>query len=616
MAPGRGTITPLRREGSRTMPGGTLTKRFHDQVETMGDRPAMHHRAGDAWQTIPWTDYGRAVREVAMGLVALGVEPGDAVCILSSNRPEWHVADMAGMSAGARTVPVYQTNSPEQVAYIVEHSEARVVLVDGEEQLRKVEKVRSELPALAHAVVFGDFPESADGFVVSLQTLKDRGRSLDAERPGLYEERWNHASPEDVATVVYTSGTTGNPKGAMLTHANVIWTASSLLQVFEEPPGTGRRLSYLPLSHIAERMTSDFTQLYNGTEVWFAESIDTLLRDLVEAKPTVFFAVPRVWEKFHQGIQAKLASLPDEQRQMAEGAIEISKAVVEMRQDGEEPIPEMLHGLEQAEAALFAPARAALGLDQCVYFVSGAAPINADILKFFHAIGIPIAEGYGQTEDCGPTTLNPRDRIKIGTVGPPIPGVEVRIAEDGAILVRGGNVFTGYYKNDQASAEMLEDAWMHTGDVGVLDDDGYLTITDRKKDLIITAAGKNVAPQELENRLKYHPLVSQAVVIGDRRPYLTALLTLDEEATAKFAADRGLGTDDLAELSRNTDVLEAVEGAVEAVNAGFSRAEQIKRWTVLPRDFLQEENEITPTLKVRRRAIIEKYADEIERLYA
>jgi long-chain acyl-CoA synthetase len=276
----------------------------------------------------------------------------------------------------------------------------------------------------------------------------------------------------------------------------------------------------------------------------------------------------------------------------------------------------MLHGLEQAETALFAPARAALGLDRCEYFVSGAAPINADILKFFHAIGIPIAEVYGQTEDCGPTSLNPKDRIKIGTVGPPIPGVEVRIAGDGEVLVRGGNVFPGYYKNEEASAEMLEGGWMHTGDVGVLDEDGYLTITDRKKDLIITAAGKNVAPQELENRLKYHPLVSQAVVIGDRRPFLTALITLDEEAVAKFAADRGLGTDDVAELSEHPEVLQAIEGGVEAVNAQFSRAEQIKRWKVLPRDFLQEENEITPTLKVRRRAIIDRYAGAIEALYA
>src|SRR5206468_5181503 len=263
---------------------------------------------------------------------------------------------------------------------------------------------------------------------------------------GLYDERWQEASPDDIATIVYTSGTTGDPKGAMLTHGNVISAANSLLQVFDEPAGTGRRLSYLPLSHIAERMTSDFTQVYNGVEVWFAESIDTLLRDLVECKPTVFFAVPRVWEKFYAGIKAKLAALPDEQRQMAERAIEISKAVVEMRQEGDEPIPEMLHGLEQAEAALFAPARAALGLDQCEYFVSGAAPINVEILKFFHAIGIPIAEVYGQTEDTGPTSLNPTTRMEIGTGGPAIPGGEVHIADDGEGLVRGGKVCQGCYR--------------------------------------------------------------------------------------------------------------------------------------------------------------------------
>jgi long-chain acyl-CoA synthetase len=598
------------------MPGETITKRFQDQVRTMGDRPAMHFRRGDEWAAITWNEYGQLVRDTAMGLAALDVEPGDAVCILSTNRPDWHVADLGGLSAGAITVPIYATNSPSQAAYIAGHSEAKVVFVENEDQLRKIEKERSELPELKHAVTFEDIPASADGFAFRLRELQERGRAFDRDNPGEFDGRSDHASPDDVATIVYTSGTTGNPKGAMLTHHNVIWTAEHLLEVFDEQPGTGRRLSYLPLSHIAERMTSDFTQVYNGAEVWFAESLDTLLRDLVECKPTVFFAVPRVWEKFHQGILAKLAALPDEQRQMAEGAIEISKAVVEMRQEGEEPIPEMLHGLEQAEAALFAPARAALGLDQCEVFVSGAAPINAEILKFFHAIGIRIAEVYGQTEDTGPTSLNPNERIKIGTVGPAIPGVEVKIADDGEVLVRGGNVFKGYYKNGEATAEMLEGGWMHSGDVGFLDEDGYLTITDRKKDLIITASGKNIAPQELENRLKFHPLISQAVVVGDRRPYLTALITLDAEALAKFAAEKGLGTDDPAELSQRPEVAGAIEGAVQAVNSEFSRPEQIKRWEILPRDFLQEEDELTPTLKVRRRAIIGKYADQIDALYS
>jgi long-chain acyl-CoA synthetase len=276
----------------------------------------------------------------------------------------------------------------------------------------------------------------------------------------------------------------------------------------------------------------------------------------------------------------------------------------------------MTHGLHQAEEQMFAPLRVALGLDRCTYFVSGAAPINVDILKFFHAVNMPIAEVYGQTEGTGPTSLNPRERIRIGTVGPPIPGVEVRIADDGEVLVRGGNVFAGYFRNPEATAEMLADGWMHTGDVGELDGEGYLKITDRKKDLIITSSGKNVAPQELENALKYHPLISQAVVIGDRRPYLVALITLDQEALPTFAHEHGLAATDSAELSRDPSVEEAVAAAVASVNAQFSRAEGIKRWTVLPRDFLMEAEEITPTLKVRRRAIVQKFAGDIDTMYA
>jgi long-chain acyl-CoA synthetase len=598
------------------MAGDTITKRFHDTAARLGDRPALKHKVGGEWRDVTWTGYAGAVREVAMGLAALGVEPGQAVCILSRNRPEWHVADIGGMCAGAVTVPIYTTSSPQQVAYIAAHSEATMIVVENEEQLRKVEKERSELPALRHAVVIDDHPESADGFVLPLSSLRSWGRAFDADHPGEYERRWQGAAPDDVATIVYTSGTTGPPKGVMLTHSNVVWTVGSLLQVFAEEFGTGRRLSFLPLSHIAERITSHMSQVINGIETWFAESLDTVLVDLQACRPTVFFAVPRVWEKFHAGIQARLAGLPEDQRMAAEGAVYVSTAVVEMRQAGEEPIEEMTHGLHEAEEKMFAPLRTALGLDQCTYFVSGAAPINVEILKFFHAVNMPIAEVYGQTEGTGPTSLNPRDRIKIGTVGPPIPGVEVRIDDDGEILVRGGNVFPGYFKDPKATGEMLLDGWMHTGDVGELDDDGYLRITDRKKDLIITAAGKNVAPQELENALKYHPLVSQAVVIGDRRPYLVALVTLDQEALPKFAEERGLAVDDPAALADHPEVLQAVEAAVESVNSQFSRAEGIKRWKVLPRDFQMEAEEITPTLKVRRRAIVEKFAGEIDELYA
>ena len=459
-----------------------------------------------------------------------------------------------------------------------------------------------------------DGVSSADGFVVSWDDLQARGRALDAERPGGFDESRRAVRPEDVATIVYTSGTTGEPKGAILTHGNIAWTADSLLQVLDDDE-TGRRLSYLPLAHIAERVSSHFVQAFIGSETWFAEGLDTLLRDLQECKPTVFFAVPRVYEKFHAGIVSKLAERTEDERQMFEGLLTLATAVVELRQDGEEIAEENEHALEMADQMAFGPLRAALGLGEVRFAVCGAAPINPEVLKFFHAVGLPVAEVYGQTEDCGPLTLNPLGRIKIGTVGPPLPGVEIRIAEDGEILGRGGNVFQGYFKNPDGPAEALADGWLHTGDVGFLDDDGYLTITDRKKDLIITAQGKNVAPQELESRLKYHPLVSQAVVVGDRRPYLVALITLDADALAAFLAERDAGDTPAADVSEHPDVVEAVAGAVAAVNSEFSSAEQIKRWTILPRDFLVEEEEITPTLKVRRRAIVQKYADAIEALY-
>jgi long-chain acyl-CoA synthetase len=588
---------------------------FWNKVEEIPDQPALSSREGDGWKTLTWREYGQAARETALGLAALGVEPKDVVGILSLNRPEWHIADVGGFTAGAITVPVYVTNSPPQVAYILGHSGAKVAFVENQEQLLKIEKERDELPELKNVVVF-DGEASADGFVLSMDDLRARGRELDEQQPDLYEQRWRAVEPDDTATIVYTSGTTGPPKGAMLSHRNITFTCAALHARMPEPPNTGRRVSFLPLSHIAERDTSHFLGIYNGLHVYFAESLDTLARDLADVKPTILFAVPRVWEKFYAGIQAKLGALPEEQRGMAEMAVAGAKMAVEARQAGQEVPEDLQQRLQMADQMLFGPVRAALGLDEALMLVSGAAPINPDIIKFFHAIGLPIAEVYGQTEDCGPTSLNPRDKIKIGTVGPPLDGVEVHIADDGEVLVKGDNVFQGYFKNPEATAEMLEGGWMHSGDVGELDEDGYLTITDRKKDLIITAAGKNIAPQELENRLKYHPLVSQAVVIGDRRPFLSALITLDQEALGKFAADQGIADTDPAQLKDHPAVKEQIDGAVASVNAEFSRAEQIKKWEVLERDFLQEEDEITPTLKVRRRAIVEKYSDRIEALYA
>ncbi len=594
---------------------GTVVSNFMRQVERLGDRSALryHDRQTGEWRDVSWTEYGAAVCEVAMGLAALGIEAGDGIAVFSPNRPEWHIADVGAMCAGAMTVPIYLNNAPPQVAFVLGHSGSRVAFVAGEEQLRTVEKVRDEAPALEHVVVF-DGESSADGFVLSWEDLRAQGRQRDADDPGGFERRWRAVGPEDVATVVYTSGTTGMPKGVVLTHRNAVWTADALIQVISEGE-EGRRLSYLPLAHIAERVSSHFVQCFIGSQTWFAGGLDTLLQDLQDCRPTVFFAVPRVWEKFHAGLMARLAEREEAERQMFEGLVTLAVAAVELRQEGEEITEENVQALQMADQMAFGPIRERLGLDQVRFAISGAAPINPDLLKFWHAIGIPIAEVYGQTEDSGPATLNPPGRIRIGTVGPPLPGVEVRIAEDGEILVRGGNVFEGYFKDAEGTAAALRDGWLYTGDVGELDEDGYLTITDRKKDLIITAQGKNVAPQELESRLKYHPLISQAVVIGDRRAYLVALITLDPEAVARFDAEHGLTEADASGAHEHPDVQAAVADAVHAVNAEFSSAEQIKRWTILPRDFLIEEEEITPTLKVRRRAIIEKYAEAIDALY-
>lgn len=596
------------------MSGDTVARRFSDQVARSGDRTAMRFRDANAWQEISWREYGSRVRETALGLAALGVSPRDCVALLSGNRPEWHIADVATMCAGARTVPIYLTSSPSQIAYVAGHSESKVIFVGNEEMLQKVEKERGELPALTNAVIF-DGESSADGFVLAIDDLRARGRALHESEPGRFDELWHAAEPDDLATIVYTSGTTGDPKGVMLSHRNITWTMDHIAMALPSEPGD-RLLSYLPLSHIAERIVSHMMQIHFGYQTWFAESFETLARDLGDCRPTTFFGVPRVFEKVHAGIKAKVASEEGLKRKIAQRAFSVAEKVA-TRKAARKPVPLGL-GIQHAlfERLVYSKLRATLGLDRARRVISGAAPINPSVLLFFLGTGFPITEVYGQTEDCGPTAYSPPEEAKIGTVGRAHPGVEIRIADDGEILVRGGNVFQGYYKSDEATAEVLADGWLHSGDVGFLDDEGYLHVTDRKKDLIITASGKNIAPQEIENRLKYHPLISQAVVVGDQRPYLTALITLDPEAVGRLAVERNLGSVDPAEITGHPAIEETIASAIESVNAQFSRIEGIKRWKILPREFALDSDEVTPTLKVRRRIITEKYADLIAEFYA
>ena len=570
----------------------TVVDLFARRVIEGGERAALRSHAAEGWTTTTWAEYGRTVDRISGGLATLGVVPGDRVAILSANRPEWHEADLATMTAGAVTVPVYPTSSSSQIGYILGHAGARVAFIENHDQLAKVLLKRDHLPELRHVVLFEGSDGLDDPFVLSWEELV--GRNAPAT-PRL-------AAADDLATLVYTSGTTGPPKGAMISHANLAATIRSVTSVVPIGPAD-RFLSFLPLSHIAERVVSHFGQIASGGETWFARSLATVPEDLRASRPTIFFAVPRVWEKFHDAITENVNTLRGPQRRLVDRYLELAQ----------EPRGVPYHALDLVVGRKL---RRTLGLDQARILVSAAAPIHPELLRYFTGIGLPIAEVYGQTEDCGPTTMNPPGRIRIGTVGTALPGVDVRLADDGEILVRGPNVCRGYFNDPVATAALLDDdGWMRSGDVGRFDDHGYLQIVDRKKDLIITASGKNIAPQEIETRLRQEPFLSQAVVIGDGRPYLTALLTLDGDAVTRWAAEHGkLG--DLEVLSADPDLLVEVQQAIDRANAERSRIEGIKRWRILPRDFTVAAGELTPTLKVRRNVVNQRYADVIAELYA
>jgi long-chain acyl-CoA synthetase len=550
------------------------------------------------------------------------------MCLLSYNRPEWHYADIACMSVGGTTAPIYITNSAEQVAYIVAHSDSKIAIVENGEQLDKILKCRSELPVLEKVVVLDPVEGDVPGDLV--MTWDELLRAGDRVDHADFETARAGVGAAAIATFVYTSGTTGPPKAVMLTHSNIWWTSvhsQSRLPLgdLSELATDARTLSYLPLSHIAERMISHFLHIFYGTETWFAESLQTVPQDLVACKPTYFFGVPRVWEKMYARIQAALdeppATLKDKMQSGAlKLAIDAGRKVTEAEQEA------VAHGGKLADAHIspllkikhaalerlvLSTLRRRVGLGECGLALSAAAPLNPNVTAFFHALGLKITEGYGQSEDTGPTSWNPPDAMKIGTVGPPLDGVEVKIASDGEILVRGGNVSPGYYKNQAATDELLDESgFMHSGDIGTLDEFNYLTITDRKKDLIITAGGKNISPQEIENRIQLHPLISHVVVIGDQKPYLTALITLEPDQVEGASGD-GLGPS----LAPGAGVLAEIQSAINEVNSTFAHAEGVRKFRILDRDFLEEENEITPTLKVKRKQINEKYAEVISEMY-
>lgn len=592
--------------------GDTLVDLFFDRAARWSHRPALRHWQDGAWRTMTWAEYGTAVREVAAGLVALGLAPGDRAGILAGNQPRWHIADVGIIAAGGVTVPAYPTGAASQVAHVLGHSGSRVCFVGDRDQLAKLLLCRPRLPALERIVLLGEPPDGLDDdLLLTFDDLRSLGRQRLVQQPDLVEERGRDLRPDALATIVYTSGTTGPPKGTMITHQNVAETVRSTTAVVSMGP-TDRFLSFLPLSHIAERCTSHLGQINSGGETWFARSLATLGEDLRACRPTIFMAVPRVWEKFQQAVEAELARAPRPVRAPADRLVALGQRVVSARQ-GTSPPPGWrdLAAYQVLDRTVGARIRRGLGLDRGRIFVSSAAPVDPDLLRWFHAIGIPIVEVYGQTEDCGPTTMNRPGRIRIGTVGEPLPGLEVGLAADGEVLVRGPNVCAGYWNDPEATAELLEDRWMHSGDLGELDGT-FLRIIGRKKNLIVTSSGKNIAPEDIETQLRGEPFISQAVVVGDGRKYLTALIALDAEAVE--AAVDGHGATEV--LATHPVVGQVIEAAIDRINASRAPAEQVRAWRILPRDLTVSGGELTPTLKVKRSVVIERFDELVEEMYA
>ena len=566
-----------------------VAQRYKDQVK-------------DAWVDVSYPEVGETVKQVSLGLIALGIERGDKVGILSNTRPEWTYSDFAILCAGGTVVPIYQTNSPEECHYVLDHSESKAVILEDAAQLEKVRKVRDQLPKLEHVISME--PLEGDD-VITFDELRERGRAGSEED---LQRRIASVEPSDVATYIYTSGTTGPPKGCVIDHQNwrdMLDMVQSQNVLMEEEVA----YLYLPLAHAFARLIQLGAIDVGATIIYWERDPQKIIPDLMEVKPTYFPSVPRMFEKIYT---LAISKAPD--KAQLEQAVKLGMKVRQMQQRGETVPPELQSAFDKADEVLFQNVRNLFG-GRIKQAVTGAAPIAQEILEFFYACGVLVLEGWGMTETSTAATCNLPDDFRFGSVGKPFPGVQIKIADDGEILVKGPNIFRGYYKNEEATKETIVDDWLHTGDIGRIDEDGFLYITGRKKDIIITAGGKNITPANLENGLKQDQYISQAVVHGDRRPFLTALITLDPEEIVPWAKAQGIEDTDMPSLAKNEKVRALVQKAVDKVNEKVARVEEVKKFTILPHDLTQETGELTPTLKVKRNVVNEKFAAELEALY-
>jgi long-chain acyl-CoA synthetase len=584
----------------------TLADLLPLSAQVYGSAPAVCFKQDGEWVKRSFEEVLETVRPLSLGLIDLGVAKGDKVSILANTRPEWTYADFAALSAGAVVVPIYQTNSPQECQYVLENSDAKVVIVEDDEQMEKIRAVRDRLPLLEHVVRMTGSSDDA----ITLEGLAARGASHDAAE---WEARWKSVAPGDICTFIYTSGTTGPPKGCIISHGNY---RAMLDMVQENSVIEGEDLTYLylPLAHSFALLIQLGSFDLGATLAYWEGDPLKILPDLAELKPTYFPSVPRIFEKIYTAATSGIEKVGGLKKAIFHWAIGVGEKMRATERAGRKPGFLLRKRYEFADKQVLSKIRGLFG-GSLRLAVSGAAPISPEILRFFDAAGVLVLEGWGMTETSTAATISTPDDFKVGTIGKPFPGCEVRIAEDGEILVKGPNVFQGYYKNEEATRETIVDGWLHTGDIGEIDEDGFIKITGRKKDIIITAGGKNITPANLENEIKQHPLVSQCVVVGDRKPYLVALVTLDPEEAVAYASEHGL-PEDPAQLATNPEIVAALEAHREKINEKFARVEQVKKIAILSRDLSQESGELTPTLKVKRAVVVSKHEREIEQLYA
>lgn len=594
----------------------TVPRVFKDMVSKHGDRVALRKKEYGLWHDISWNEYYQQACHVGSALLSMGLKKGDGVSIIGDNCPEWVIIDMGIQCSGGVVTGIYSTNAWEQVEYVIQNSESKFFFVENEEQLDKWLNFRENTPNLKKIIVWDleGLRDFKDPMVMNYEAFLEMGRRVTKEGTKDFETRMDEVEPDDLSMLIYTSGTTGPPKGAMLTHKNLIWMGRAITT--ENPMNdTDEVMSFLPLCHVFEQLFSVMGHIVKGYVVNFVEKPDTVIDNMIEVSPTIGYAVPRIWEKYYSAIYIRMSDATWFKKIVFYSALKIGQKRATLIMDFLKVPAYLKLFYWLAYFIIFRKLKKRMGWDRLRVAISGAAPISPDVLHFFQSIGVNLMEGYGQTEGTGVACVSRTGQVKFGTVGPPITGTEIKIAEDGEILVKSPSIFKGYFRNPKDSAETVKDGWLYSGDVGEIDKDGYLKITDRKKDIIVTAGGKNITPQYIENKIKFSPYVNDAVIIGDRRKYITSLIMIDEDNVVKYAQDHKVQFSTYKDLAQNDEIQKLIQKEINNVNESLARVEQVKKFTILPKKLYEEDGEVTPTMKVKRKYVNEAFKDLIEAMY-